>query len=137
MRPGTHTAPPCRPSLVGSPHGVASPAARHREFNPAKCTGLGESTLLPLEEILWLFHHVIKAALWQLKISEVNAVSAPPGTLPAPLAPWARVADIPRPALKLREENRRELRTAMGRFGCCQSWQVCEVTPEGAEAEEH
>ena len=54
-----------------------------------------------------------------------------------PCTPWSRVADIPRPALKLREENRRELRTAMGRFGCCQSWQVCEVTPEGAEAEEH
>ena len=28
------------------------------EFNPAKCTGLGEATLLPLEEVLWLFHHV-------------------------------------------------------------------------------
>ena len=40
------------------------------EFNPEKCTGLGESTLLPLEEILWLFHHVINAALWQLKIAE-------------------------------------------------------------------
>ena len=28
------------------------------EFNPAKCTGLGTGTLLPLEEVLWLFHHV-------------------------------------------------------------------------------
>ena len=46
------------------------------EFNPEKCTGLGESTLLPLEEILWLFHHVIKAALWQLKIAEGS--SSPP-----------------------------------------------------------
>ena len=40
------------------------------EFNPDKCTGLGTGTLLPLEEIAWLFHHVIKAALWQLKVCE-------------------------------------------------------------------
>jgi len=45
-------------------------------FNPAKCTGLGMGTVLPLEEILWLFHHVMKAALFQLKISEI-AVLAP------------------------------------------------------------
>jgi len=60
------------------------------EFNPEKCTGLGEATLLPLEEILWLFHHVIKAALWQLKISEVNAVRAPPGIYPAAMSPQVR-----------------------------------------------
>ena len=53
------------------------------EFNPAKCTGLGTGTLLPLEEIAWLFHHVIKAALWQLKVCEwsFNAPSVPPAPM--------------------------------------------------------
>ena len=54
------------------------------QFNPAKTTGLGESTLLPLEEVLWLFHHVVKAALWQLKMSEWQLTAAPDGA-PAPL----------------------------------------------------
>ena len=58
------------------------------EFNPDKCTGLGTGTLLPLEEIAWLFHHVIKAALWQLKVCEwsFNAPSEPP----APMAEEVR-----------------------------------------------
>ena len=43
----------------------------------AKTTGLGESTLLPLEEVLWLFHHVVKAALWQLKMNEWQLTAAP------------------------------------------------------------
>lgn len=55
-----------------------------RQFNPAKTTGLGESTLLPLEEVLWLFHHVVKAALWQLKMNEWQLTAAPDGT-PSPL----------------------------------------------------
>lgn len=42
------------------------------EFNPAKCTGLGDATLLPVEEVAWLFHHVMKAALWQLKVAELE-----------------------------------------------------------------
>ena len=54
-------------------------------FNPEKVTGLGAATLLPLEEILWLFHHVIKAALWTLKMSEWTLTAAPDGT-PAPMA---------------------------------------------------
>ena len=33
------------------------------QFNPLKCTGLGARSALPLEEVLWLFHHVVKAAL--------------------------------------------------------------------------
>ena len=53
------------------------------QFNPEKTTGLGASTLLPLEEVLWLFHHVIKAALWQLKIADFDL--AKPGAPPAPL----------------------------------------------------
>lgn len=40
------------------------------EFNPAKCT-LREEYPLPLEEILWLFHHVLKTALYQLKAFEL------------------------------------------------------------------
>lgn len=40
------------------------------EFNPAKCT-LRENFPLPLEEILWLFHHVTKTALYQLKAFEL------------------------------------------------------------------
>lgn len=53
------------------------------EFNPAKCTGLGTGTLLPLEEIAWLFHHVIKAALWQLKVCEwtFNAADVSPSPM--------------------------------------------------------
>lgn len=62
------------------------------EFNPQKTTGLGAATLLPLEEILWLFHHVIKAALWQLKMSEVKVVAMPPGTKPVPMSPDVRIA---------------------------------------------
>jgi len=40
------------------------------EFNPAKCT-LRESFPLPVEEVLWLFHHVLKTALYQLKAFEL------------------------------------------------------------------
>ncbi|KAL1530803.1 hypothetical protein AB1Y20_001699 [Prymnesium parvum] len=40
------------------------------EFNPAKCT-LRDESPLPLEEILWLFHHVLKTALYQLKAFEL------------------------------------------------------------------
>jgi len=40
------------------------------EFNPAKCT-LRESIPLPVEEVLWLFHHVLKTALYQLKAFEL------------------------------------------------------------------
>ena len=50
------------------------------EFNPSKCT-LRESFPLPLEEVLWLFHHVTKTALYQLKAFELvpanTAVGAP------------------------------------------------------------
>ena len=60
------------------------------EFNPQKCTGLNGSEL-PLEEIAWLFHHVVKAALWQLKMSEWSLAAAVDGE-PAPLAPGARAA---------------------------------------------
>ena len=60
-------------------------------FNPEKVTGLGAATLLPLEEILWLFHHVIKAALWTLKMSEWTLTAAPDGT-PAPMADSVRAA---------------------------------------------
>ena len=49
-----------------------------------------------------------------------------------PCTEWPRVWEIERPALKLREENRRELRTAMSSFGCCQRWRVCEVAPAGS-----
>jgi lycopene cyclase domain-containing protein len=52
------------------------------QFNPEKTTGL-DFALLPLEEILWLFHHVIKAALWQLKIADF--VIARQTSEPAPL----------------------------------------------------
>ena len=40
------------------------------EFNPAKCT-LRQNFPLPLEEVLWLFHHVTKTALYQLKAFEL------------------------------------------------------------------
>ena len=40
------------------------------EFNPSKCT-LRESFPLPVEEVLWLFHHVLKTALYQLKAFEL------------------------------------------------------------------
>jgi len=39
------------------------------QFNPDKCT-LRESFPLPIEEVLWLFHHVLKTALYQLKAFE-------------------------------------------------------------------
>jgi len=61
------------------------------EFNPAKCTGLGAATLLPLEEVLWLFHHVVKAALWQLKMSEWSLTSATEGA-PGPMPSGVRTA---------------------------------------------
>ena len=48
------------------------------EFNPAKCT-LRESLPLPVEEVLWLFHHVLKTALYQLKAFELCGVQAERG----------------------------------------------------------
>ena len=45
------------------------------EFNPDKCT-LRDDFPLPLEEVLWLFHHVLKTALYQLKAFEL----LPPAT---------------------------------------------------------
>jgi hypothetical protein len=55
------------------------------EFNAAKCTDLGEASVLPLEEVAWLFHHVMKAALWQLKVAELPMTRATgaPATMPA------------------------------------------------------
>jgi len=54
------------------------------EFNPAKCT-LRESFPLPVEEVLWLFHHVTKTALYQLKAFELvpanTAAGAPSAAL--------------------------------------------------------
>ena len=54
------------------------------EFNPAKCT-LRDSFPLPVEEVLWLFHHVLKTALYQLKAFELvpanTSVGAPSDTL--------------------------------------------------------
>uniref|UniRef100_A0A7S3C4B3 Uncharacterized protein n=2 Tax=Haptolina ericina TaxID=156174 RepID=A0A7S3C4B3_9EUKA len=55
------------------------------EFNPAKCT-LRESFPLPVEEVLWLFHHVTKTALYQLKAFE--------------LVPANTAAGAPSPALR-------------------------------------
>ena len=57
------------------------------EFNPAKCTGLGDASLLPVEEVAWLFHHVMKAALWQLKVAELDWTTADdaPSALPKPV----------------------------------------------------
>jgi len=50
------------------------------EFNPEKCTLRG-SLPLPVEEVLWLFHHVLKTALYQLKAFEIvpanTALGAP------------------------------------------------------------
>ena len=54
------------------------------EFNPAKCT-VRDSLPLPLEEVLWLFHHVLKTALYQLKAFELvpadTSRGAPSGAL--------------------------------------------------------
>jgi len=52
------------------------------EFNPAKCT-LREEFPLPLEEVLWLFHHVLKTALYQLKAFELVPANTAAGT-PSP-----------------------------------------------------
>ena len=60
------------------------------EFNQAKCTDLGEASVLPLEEVAWLFHHVMKAALWQLKVAELPM--AKPGAAPGALPDGARLA---------------------------------------------
>ena len=40
------------------------------EFNPDKCTSR-EDLEIPVEEVLWLFHHVLKTALYQLKAFEL------------------------------------------------------------------
>ena len=40
------------------------------EFNPLKCTQRDDMAI-PLEEFLWLFHHVLKTALYQLKAFEL------------------------------------------------------------------
>jgi hypothetical protein len=49
------------------------------EFNPLKCT-LRDDLPLPLEEVLWLFHHVLKTAVYQLKAFEL----IPPNTSEGP-----------------------------------------------------
>ena len=46
------------------------------QFNPAKCTDFGDGSVLPIEEVAWLFHHVVKAALWQLKVFELPWTAA-------------------------------------------------------------
>ena len=50
-------------SIIGAQNGFW-------EFNPSKCT-LRSDFPLPLEEVLWLFHHVLKTALYQLKAFEL------------------------------------------------------------------
>ena len=60
------------------------------QFNPLKCTGLGARSALPLEEVLWLFHHVVKAALWQLKVHEASWLAA--DRRPEPMDPRLREA---------------------------------------------
>ena len=61
------------------------------QFNPEKCTDMGATTsLLPLEEVLWLFHHVLKAALWQLKVSEFTEIIGIQTGSEQPLPGWAR-----------------------------------------------
>ena len=61
-------------------------------FNSEKTTqALGAWTLLPLEEVLWLFHHVVKAALWQLKIADFE-IARQEGPAPARLPGEVRVA---------------------------------------------
>lgn len=52
------------------------------EFNPDKCT-LRESFPLPVEEVLWLFHHVLKTALYQLKAFELVPANTSAGA-PSP-----------------------------------------------------
>ena len=59
-------------------------------FNPLKCTGVeGVDTLLPVEEVAWLFHHVMKAALWQLKVAELPWTE-PDSDEPSPLPTYLR-----------------------------------------------
>lgn len=53
--------------------------AGYWEFNPTKCT-LREDFPLPLEEVLWLFHHILKTALYQLKAFELLPANAALGT---------------------------------------------------------
>ena len=61
------------------------------QFNPEKCTDFGgTASLLPLEEVLWLFHHVLKAALWQLKVSEFTRFLGADNKTPEPLPDWVR-----------------------------------------------
>jgi len=48
------------------------------EFNPDKCTSR-EDLEIPVEEVLWLFHHVLKTALYQLKAFELCGVQAERG----------------------------------------------------------
>ena len=52
------------------------------QFNPLKCT-LRESFPLPVEEVLWLFHHVLKTALYQLKAFELVPANTAAGA-PSP-----------------------------------------------------
>ena len=66
------------------------------QFNPAKCTDFGDGSVLPIEEVAWLFHHVVKAALWQLKVFELPWTAANTraiGPLPAGLR-WAITAAL-------------------------------------------
>jgi len=52
------------------------------EFNPDKCTRR-EDLAIPVEEVLWLFHHVLKTALYQLKAFELVPADTTRG-MPSP-----------------------------------------------------
>ena len=59
-----------------------------RGADDLKCTDLGSISVLPVEEVAWLFHHVVKAALWQLKVFELPWTGCDPqsvGPLPGPV----------------------------------------------------
>ena len=59
------------------------------EFNPAKCT-LREEFPLPVEEVLWLFHHVTKTALYQC--ARARALRGPTGPPARPPSGGSRAA---------------------------------------------
>lgn len=54
------------------------------EFNPDKCTSR-DDLAIPIEEVLWLFHHVLKTALYQLKAFELVGVQPDRGVPSAQL----------------------------------------------------
>jgi len=69
----------------------------------------------------------------QFEAAHAEAISAAEWSArvePCTAWPQVHVASSERAALKAREVDRRELAHAMSDFGCCQSWRVCEVTPE-------